>query len=87
MTIEERLAKLEKEIEDLRQARDIVFAESARKRLSLIGTETIDTDVTDINGSTVIGAGGGTVNHPAVYDKKVRVLIGGSIYELGVYNP
>lgn len=88
MTIEERLTKLEKENEDLRLARDVVFTESLRKRLlqNTIFAGIISTSLTDINETTIVPVGGGNVTHAEAFDKKVRVSIDGTEYWFGLYN-
>lgn len=88
MTDKERIEKLEKQVEDLKLARDTVFTESLKKRVlqNIIFAGIISTSLTDINETTVIPAGGGSVTHAEAFDKKVRVEIDGVPYYLGLYT-
>lgn len=88
MTTEERLVKLEKQLEDLLLARDVVFTESLRKRLlqNTIFAGITSTSLTDINETTNVPGGGGNVTHAEAFDKKVRVTIDGTDYWVGLYS-
>ena len=85
MTVDERLSKLEKQIEDLRLERDVVHSESLKKRVLQgvinAGIKSAATD-TDVNESVVAV--------PAIvaraFDAKVRVEIDGTAYYIGLQN-
>lgn len=88
MTIEERLSKLEKQVEDMRFARDIVNSESIKKHIvhDVISAGTKDDTLTTINHTTTVPAGGGSVNHASSYDHRLEVEIDGTIYYIGLYD-
>lgn len=74
-------------IKRMQLGEDIIFAESLRKRIfqDIIQSGVVDL-ATDINDSTIISAGGGTVNHPKEYDKRAIITIDGEDYYIGLYN-
>lgn len=83
--VRQQLDKLQKQIDELRQATDVINVESLRKRVfqEIISAGVISTATTsDVNESVP------TV--PATvakdYNKKVRVEIDGVPYYLGLYN-
>lgn len=88
MTTEERIVKLEKELADIRGAKDFAFVESVRKRIfkNIMEAGVTSASLADINETTVIGGAGGSVTHAEGYDQKVRVTIDGSDYYIGLYN-
>lgn len=91
MTIEERLAKLESLVANMQLAKDVVFSESVRKQMlqDAIQAGVLDTTLTGINqtSSTVVNAFPTTVtvNHAKQYTHRLRVLIDGNPYYIGLY--
>lgn len=79
---------LEKLVNDIRQGRDVIFTESLRKRLlqNTVFAGVTSTSLDDINETTAVPGGGGNVTHAEAYDKKVKVIIDGTEYWLGLYN-
>lgn len=89
MTTEERLSKLEKEIQDIRLATDVQFTESLRRRVvqDVIFAGISDTTLLDLNETTAIPiGGGGSVLHTEPYDKRLRITVDGTDYFIGLYN-
>ena len=88
MTLEEQLNDLERQIQDIRLCRDVVLAESLRKRVlqNTIFAGITSTSLTDINETTNVPAGGGSVTHAEAFDRKVLVNIDGSNYFIGLYD-
>lgn len=86
--IEQKLNDMQKEIDDLREARDVVFAESLRKRVfqDIIEAGVIDTSLTGVNETTTVPTGGGNVSHAEEYDKRFRIVVDGIPYYIGLYN-
>lgn len=84
MNPEQRIAELERIVEDMRQGRDIVFLEQT-KRLALFAAiqAGVKSDGTDLNQS--VGAAQ-AFTAPLEFDKKVRVEIDGAFYYLGLYD-
>lgn len=88
MTTEERITKLEKELEDIRLERDVVHSESLRKRVlqGIIESGIRDTTLTDINTTTAVAATPSNVSHASTYDFRLRVIIDGNPYYIGLYS-
>ena len=86
--IEAKFAELEKRLDDIENARSVSQTESIRKRVlqDIISAGVIDSPTSSENTSTTVPGGGGTVNHPAQYDLRVRVTIDGADYYVGLYN-
>jgi len=85
MTIEERLSKIEKDIENFRLAKDVVQTESFRRRLlqEIISAGTVSTATTsDMN--ELVSAVPATVAKD--FPKKVRVNIDGTFYYIGLQD-
>lgn len=80
--------EFEAKLETFRQARDVVFTESLKRRVfeDIIHAGVQDTDTTDINTTTSIGAGGGDVTAATPYDTRLRVQIDGTDYYIGLYE-
>lgn len=88
MTTEERLSKLEKELEDIRFERDVIHSESLKKRV-LQGTVVAgikDTTLDDINTTTTVAATPQGVAHAAIYDFRLRITVDGIPYYIGLYE-
>lgn len=83
----EQLDELKRQIEAMRRGEDLELMENLRRRAlqDIVSAGTIDDPDTE-NESTVIGVGGGTVDHAEEYDKRVRVTIDGTDYYIGLYN-
>lgn len=88
MTTEERISKLEKELEDIRFERDVVHTESLRKRVlqGIMEAGIKDSTLTDINTTTTVGSTPSDVAHASVYDFRLRVVIDGTPYYIGLYS-
>ena len=88
MTTDERISKLENCIENLRLATDVVFTESARKRIfeDVISAGIKDNTLTDLNTTTNIAATPSSVTHASPYDFRLRVIIDGVPYYIGLYS-
>ena len=83
-----KIDALQKQIDNLRSADDVVFSESLKRRVfqDIIETGVVDTTLTGINETTTVGAGGGNVNHNTPYDRRIRIVIDGQPYYLGLYD-
>jgi hypothetical protein len=79
---------MKKELANIRQASDIVFSESLKKRIldDYIESGVTDNATTGENATTVVPPTGGNVLHAKQYDKRVRVQIGASTYYIGLYE-
>jgi hypothetical protein len=88
MNLEEEVKKLQRQIDELRTAKNIEFTESLKKHVvfDVISAGVNDATLSGINDSTVVPAGGGTVDHAAPYDRRLRVIIDGADYYIGLYN-
>lgn len=88
MTVEERLQKLETELENLRLAKDVIQTESLRARVlqDVVQSGVLDTTLTALNGTTSVPAGGGSVLHAKQYNKRLLVYIDKIPYYIGLYN-
>jgi len=88
MTSDERIRKLEAEVADLRNARDLAFVEALRRRVfqGTVAAGLVDTTLADLNETTAVPGGGGDVVHAEAYDSRVRVTIDGTDYFIGLYT-
>jgi hypothetical protein len=88
MNLEERVKKLEEELEEMRMARDVVFSESIKKHITfnLIESGVHDTTLTDINTTTEVASTPSYVTHASPYDRRLRIKIDGATYYIGLYN-
>lgn len=88
MTTEERISKLEKELEDIRLENDVVHSESLKKRVlnNVLEAGIRDTTLTAINTTTAVAAVPTNVPHASVYDFRLRVTIDGVPYYIGLYS-
>lgn len=87
-TLETRVAELEKLVEELRQARDIQFVESSRRRIfqDIIQAGVKDSNVSAVNKTSNIVAVPVGITTANTYNAKVRVRIDGTDYYIGLYN-
>jgi hypothetical protein len=85
---DQQLKVLERMIKDIREAKDIPFAESFKRQYleDIISAGLVDNATSNENTSTTVSAIPTTVNHPAQYDKRVKVEIDGTEYYIGLYN-
>ena len=88
MTTEERISKLEKELEDIRLENDVVHSESLKKRVlqSVIQAGIKDSTLTDINTTTTVSSTPSNVLHASTYDFRLRVTLDGVPYYIGLYS-
>ncbi|MBL4621026.1 MAG: hypothetical protein JKY89_01370 [Immundisolibacteraceae bacterium] len=88
MTVEERLQKLEKELADMRLAKDVVYTESIRARVleDAVLSGILDTTMTALNGSTTVSAFPTTINYAKQFDKRLLVYIDKIPYHIGLYS-
>jgi hypothetical protein len=89
MTIEDRIAKLEKELMDIRLENDVVHSESLKKRViqNIIQSGVKDSTLTDINTTTNIIATPTSVSAASPYDLRLRIIVDGNPYYIGLYTP
>lgn len=71
---------------DIRYSRDIDFTESIRRRTlnDIIRAGVLDNTLTDINTTTNLGLAG-SVSHASIYDRRLKVIIDGAEYYIGLY--
>lgn len=70
---------------DIRYCKDIDFTESIRRRTldDIIRSGVLDNVLTDINTTSTVGLS--TVSHASVYDRRLKVLVDGAEYYIGLY--
>lgn len=86
--IDRQIEELKRKLEAIRSGQDIENIENMRRR-ALEGAMiagVIDNPTANELQSTVIGVGGGTVEHCEPYDKRLRVEIDGTAYYIGLYT-
>lgn len=88
MTLEERVTQLEKALEDIRLERDVVHSESLKKRViqNIIQSGVRDATLGDINTTTNVAAVPSNVSHASVYNFRLRVIVDGNPYYIGLYE-
>jgi hypothetical protein len=86
--IDAQFTKLAKDLNGIRLGEDVVFTRSVRRRVldDVVLAGVVDADLTDINTSTVVPGGGGTVDAATPYDARVIVDVDGTDYYLGLYE-
>ena len=72
-------------ITDIRYCKDIDFTESIRRRTlnDIIRSGVLDNVLTDINTTTVVGMS--SVSHASIYDRRLKVIVDGAEYYIGLY--
>lgn len=86
--LEQKIEQLEKQIADIRLAKDIVYTESVRKQVldDAVRAGIKDDDTSDINTTTAVASTPSNVTHATPYDRRLRINIDGADYYIGLYN-